>query len=92
LPHVSHFPQHCGTKIVHSFDLGVEAGLDWYHPELLPTHAAIRSFVGAFINTHACKQGYEKLTALFGPPVSQTPILSRKGFGNDYLIAVWYKD
>lgn len=51
-----------------------------------------RTYVGAFVDTHACKNAYEELTKAYGPPVSQTPVLSRKGFGRNYFIAVWYKD
>lgn len=89
MPGLSNFPAHCGTQIYYTFDAGTPLSA---HINAARNTTSIRTYVGAFVDTHACKNAYEELTKAYGPPVSQTPVLSRKGFGRNYFIAVWYKD
>ena len=76
------FPCHCGTNIICDF---------WSEGHFSRPSEYVNTFIGIFIDHPDQKKSYEKMKKKY-KILYQSPILSRKGNGNDYFIVIWLNE
>ena len=76
------FPHHCGTKIACDF---------WSHYPVVSYSKFVNTFIGIFIDDPDQMESYKKMKKKY-KILYQSPVLSRKGYGNDYFIVIWLNE
>lgn len=76
------FPSHCGTKIIFDF---------WTSKQPPSFSKFVNTFIGIFIDAPKQRKSYEKMKNKY-KILYQSPVLSRKGHGNDYFIVIWLNE
>ena len=79
---IQNFPYHCGTKIICDF---------WSFHNVPFYSEFVNTFIGIFIDDPDQRKSYEKMKKKY-KILYQSPVLSRKGKGNDYFIVIWLNE